>query len=99
MENRDVSLALAHVTIHYFRRPLSIVVPQAPSSVPSTPRHSHLEHSPSPSRDPLLQRKERLLQRSRIGKRLLWDIVMWIVLIPTCVGALVWAGGRLARQW
>jgi len=91
--------ALAHITIHYFRRPLSIVVPQAPSSVPSTPRHSRLERSPSPSRDPLLQRKERLLQRSRFGKRLLWDIVMWVVLIPTCGCALVWAAGRLARQW
>jgi hypothetical protein len=95
----DGFLALAHITIHYFRRPLSIVVPQAPSSVPSTPRHSRLERSPSPSRDPLLQRKERLLQRSRFGKRLLWDIVMWVVLIPTCGCALVWAAGRLARQW
>lgn len=93
------SLALAHITIHYFRRPLSIVMPQAPSSVPSTPRPSHSDRSPSPSRDPLLQRKERLLQRSRFGKRLLWDVVIWIVLIPICGYALVWATGRLARRW
>ncbi|KAG8214633.1 hypothetical protein J3R82DRAFT_9711 [Butyriboletus roseoflavus] len=91
--------ALAHITIHYFRRPLSIVVPQAPSSAPSTPRLSNSELSPSPSRDPLLQRKERLLQRSRIGKRLLWDFVIWIILIPICGCAFVWAAGRLARQW
>ncbi|KAF8551696.1 hypothetical protein OG21DRAFT_1444759 [Imleria badia] len=89
--------ALAHITIHYFRRPLSIVVPQP--SVPSTPRRSHPSRSPSPSRDPLLQRKERLLQRRRFGKRLLWDVVIWIVLIPICVYALVWATGRLARRW
>ncbi|KAH0832090.1 hypothetical protein J3R83DRAFT_12999 [Lanmaoa asiatica] len=91
--------ALAHITIHYFRRPLSIVVPQAPSSTPSTPRHSNYERSPSPSRDPLLQRKERLLQRSRLGKRLSWDLVIWIILMPTCGCAFVWAAGRLARQW
>lgn len=92
-------LALAHITIHYFRRPLSIVVPQAPSSAPSTPRPSDSEFSPSASRDPLLQRKERLLQRSRLGKRLLWDFVIWIILIPMCGCAFVWAAGRLARQW
>ncbi|KIJ62606.1 hypothetical protein HYDPIDRAFT_114264 [Hydnomerulius pinastri MD-312] len=91
--------ALAHITIHYFRRPLSIVVPQGPSSVPSTPRTAHAQLSPPPSPDPLLQRKERLLQRSRLGKRLLWDIGIWIILIPICGCALVWAGGRLALQW
>ncbi|KAI9573562.1 hypothetical protein HD554DRAFT_2310743 [Boletus coccyginus] len=91
--------ALAHITIHYFRRPLAIVVPHAPSSVPNSPRSSDLGRSPSPSRDPLLQRKEWLLQRSRFGKRLLWDVVVWIVLIPTCICALVWAAGRLARRW
>ncbi|KAF9221597.1 hypothetical protein BS17DRAFT_256051 [Gyrodon lividus] len=91
--------ALAHITIHYFRRPLSIVVPQRPSSVPTTPRSTHTQLTPPPSPDPLLQRKERLLQRSRFGKRLLWDIGIWIVLMPVCGCALVWAGGRLALQW
>jgi hypothetical protein len=91
--------ALAHITIHYLRRPLSIVVPHRPSSPLSSPRASTSDRSPSPSRDPLLQRKERLLQRRRFGKRVLWDIVNWIVLIPICVSALVWAIGRLARRW
>lgn len=90
---------MVHITIHYFRRPLAIVVSQEPSSVPSAPRTPDAERSPSPSRDPLLQRKEWLLQRSRFGKRLLWDIVIWIVLIPICACASVWAVGRLARQW
>ncbi|KAF8133824.1 hypothetical protein EV363DRAFT_1397236 [Boletus edulis] len=94
----DGSLALAHITIHYFRRPLSIVVPQARPS-PSTPRRSNFERSPSPSRDPLLQRKERHLQRRRFGKRLLWDVAIWTVLLPICVCVLVWAVGRLAQRW
>ncbi|KAF8442880.1 hypothetical protein L210DRAFT_3143309 [Boletus edulis BED1] len=94
----DGSLALAHITIHYFRRPLSIVVPQARPS-PSTPRRSNFERSPSPSRNPLLQRKERHLQRRRFGKRLLWDVAIWTVLLPICVCALVWAVGRLGQRW
>ncbi|KAF9241157.1 hypothetical protein BU15DRAFT_45288 [Melanogaster broomeanus] len=91
--------ALAHITVHYFRRPLSIVVSQRPSSVPGTPHSTHTQRPPSPSPDPLLQRKERLLQRSRLTKRLLWDIGIWIILIPVCGCGLVWAGGRLALQW
>ncbi|KAG9315743.1 hypothetical protein JVU11DRAFT_3391 [Chiua virens] len=89
--------ALTHITIHHFRRPLSIVVPHAQPSAPTTPRPSSGERSPSPSRDPLLQRKEWLLQRSRMGKRLFWDIVVWSVLLPICGCAFVWAAGRIAQ--
>ncbi|KAF9779594.1 hypothetical protein BJ322DRAFT_364892 [Thelephora terrestris] len=46
--------------------------------------------------DPLLQRKERLLQRRRLYQRLVWDIGAWMLLIPVGGGCLVWAGGRLA---
>ncbi|KAF8842204.1 hypothetical protein BDN67DRAFT_899961 [Paxillus ammoniavirescens] len=91
--------ALVHIIIHYFRRPLSIIVPQGQSSVPTTPRFAHAQLSPPPSPDPLLQRKERLLQRNRLGKRILWDIGIWIVLMPICACTLVWAGGRVAQQW
>ncbi|KAG1822902.1 uncharacterized protein BJ212DRAFT_1331272 [Suillus subaureus] len=86
--------AWAHITIHYFRRPISIVIPH---SVPNTPRTIH---SPSPhSPDALLQRKERLLQRRRLGRRVLWDVGVWLLLIPISVFGMVWAGGRLVRKW
>ncbi|KIJ17817.1 hypothetical protein PAXINDRAFT_98013 [Paxillus involutus ATCC 200175] len=91
--------ALVHIIIHYFRRPLSIIVPHGQSSVPTTPRFAHAQLSPPPSPDPLLQRKEWLLQRNRLGKRILWDIGIWIVLMPICACTLVWAGGRVALQW
>lgn len=87
--------AWAHVTIHYFRRPISIVIPH---SVPNTPQ---TVHSPSPphSPDALLQRKERLLQRRRLGRRVLWDVGVWLLLLPVSVFGMVWAGGRLVGKW
>ena len=77
--------AFIHITIHNFRRPLSIVIP------PTTPTTSGpLE--PSDSRnDELLQRKERTLQRRRLGRRLIWDIGVWVLLLPIGGGGLVWA--------
>ncbi|KAH7885248.1 hypothetical protein F5I97DRAFT_1883943 [Phlebopus sp. FC_14] len=88
--------ALTHIIIHYFRRPLSIVVPQISSSLSRVLQSSQSRPS---SPDPLLRRKERLLQRRRLGERLLWDFGIWIILLPACGCALVWAAGRLALQW
>ncbi|KIM63390.1 hypothetical protein SCLCIDRAFT_1214283 [Scleroderma citrinum Foug A] len=91
--------ALTHITIHYFRRPLAIIIPQASRSVPGTPRSSGVGSSSRPSLDPLLQRKERALQRRRLGRRLMWDIGIWLLLIPACASTLVWTVGRIARKW
>ncbi|KAG1774885.1 hypothetical protein EV702DRAFT_1121666 [Suillus placidus] len=87
--------AWAHITIHYFRRPVSILIPH---SVPNTPQTIH---SPSPPQSPdaLLQRKESLLQRRRLGRRVLWDVGVWLLLMPISVFGMVWAGGRLVGKW
>lgn len=87
--------AWAHITIHYFRRPISIVIPH---SVPNTPHAIHTP-SPPPSPDALLQRKEWLLQRRRLGRRVLWDVGVWLLLIPISLFGMVWAGGRLVGKW
>lgn len=87
--------AWAHITIHYFRRPISIVIPH---SVPNTPHTIHTP-SPPPSPDALLQRKERLLQQRRLGRRVLWDVGVWLLLIPISLFGMVWAGGRLVGKW
>ncbi|KAG6334691.1 hypothetical protein ID866_4390 [Astraeus odoratus] len=90
---------LAHITIHYLRRPMVIIVPQAPHVIPDT-RHSSRAGSISrPSLDPLLQRKERALQRRRLGKRLLWDVGIWLVLMPACICSIFWAVGRVVGKW
>ncbi|KAH9851707.1 hypothetical protein C2E23DRAFT_886258 [Lenzites betulinus] len=86
--------AFLHITIHNFRRPLSIVIPPAPT----TPNPTRLE--PSESRhDELLQRKERTLQRRRLGRRLVWDIGVWVLLVPVGGGGVAWAVGRMADRW
>ncbi|KAH7914296.1 hypothetical protein BJ138DRAFT_1144260 [Hygrophoropsis aurantiaca] len=94
--------ALAHIVTHFFRRPLSIVVPQVPHSAPNTPSMACAPlplPSPPSSPDFLLQRKERLLQRRRLGKRVVWDIGVWAVLIPISTCALIWCFGRVIRRW
>ncbi|KAI0087042.1 hypothetical protein BDY19DRAFT_958221 [Irpex rosettiformis] len=87
--------ALLHIVIHNFRRPLSIVMP------PTTPRpgSSPSFHQSDSHTDELLQRKERTLQRRRFTRRVLWDIGVWVLLLPVGGGGLVWAAGRAARQW
>lgn len=47
----------------------------------------------------LLLRKERSLQRRRFGRRIMWDIGVWILLVPVGGGGMVWAVGRLTRAW
>ncbi|KAI0330492.1 hypothetical protein GY45DRAFT_1208512, partial [Cubamyces sp. BRFM 1775] len=88
--------AFIHITIHNFRRPLSIVIP------PTTPNPSSSSQrlEPSESRnDELLQRKERTLQRRRLGRRLVWDIGVWVLLLPVGGGGVAWAVGRMAGKW
>ncbi|KAI0822056.1 hypothetical protein BC628DRAFT_1392163 [Trametes gibbosa] len=87
--------AFLHITIHNFRRPLSIVIPP----VPTTPNPA-ARVEPSESRhDELLQRKERTLQRRRLGRRLVWDIGVWVLLVPVGGGGVAWAVGRMAERW
>ena len=44
--------------------------------------------------DELLLRKERTLQRRRLGRRLVWDLGVWLVLLPVGGAGLAWAVGR-----
>ena len=82
-----------HIVIHNFRRPLSIVMPGTPA-----PGHPGMNRSDSYN-DELLQRKERTLQRRRLGRRLVWDFGVWVLLVPVGGGGLVWAVGRMAGKW
>ncbi|KAJ7069753.1 hypothetical protein C8F01DRAFT_976514 [Mycena amicta] len=77
--------ALIHITTHFFKRPLSIVIP-------------HLPTTPSAA-DELLQRKEDALQRRQWRKRVVWDIAVWVLLLPVGGGGFVWAAGRLSGKW
>lgn len=82
--------AVLHILAHYFKRPLTIIIPN--SAGPS-------DGQPSPSNDELLQRKERALQRRQLKKRIVWDIGVWVSLVPIGGGGIVWATGKLAGKW
>lgn len=79
------SKALVYIIAFYFKRPLSIVVPSQ-GETGSTP-------------DELLQRKERSLQRAQLKKRIVWDLGVWLLLLPVGGGGIAWAAGRLTGQW
>jgi hypothetical protein len=83
----DPLSAILHITVHYFKRPLSIVLPT------STTRAGDGEG------DELLQRKERSLQRRRLGRRVFWDVVSWVSILLLGAGGTAWAIGRVLRRW
>ncbi|KAJ4482293.1 hypothetical protein J3R30DRAFT_3458271 [Lentinula aciculospora] len=108
--------ALVHITTHFFKRPLSIIMPTIPStpnnsssanfssSLPPLPDSSFgsmssMSSSPNSANDPLLQRKEFMMQRKQFGKRIIWDIGVWTLLLPVGGGGFIWAVGRIAGQW
>jgi len=78
--------ALLHIIVHYFKRPLSIVIP---TSVTRTGGEG----------DELLQRKERSLQRRRLGRRLVWDAISWVAVLLLGFGGSAWALGRVLGKW
>lgn len=83
--------------MHHFKRPLSIVIPSAvhtPSAVNFD--RASLDRADA---DELLQRKERTLQRKRLGRRLVWDIAAWALLLPVGGGGTLWAIGRINGTW
>ena len=85
--------ALLHIVVHQLRRPLAIVVP------PATPALVASAGAGAAQRDALLLAKERTLQRRRLGRRLVWDVGVWVLLVPVGGGGLVWAVGRMLERW
>jgi len=96
--------AILHITLHHFKRPLSIIIPNTPlttalsPSSPSSQSHPSAPPAHSPY-DELLQRKERALQRRRLGRRIIWDVGVWVLLLPVGGSGVVWGVGRIFRRW
>jgi hypothetical protein len=99
-----------HVSQHFFKRPLAIVVPRTqPSQTPPEagelgnahigPSISRRSLPPSPRiHDELLLRKERALQKKQLKKRIAWDIGVWVLLLTSLTG-LIGYGGYLTGAW
>ncbi|KAF9527503.1 hypothetical protein CPB83DRAFT_907514 [Crepidotus variabilis] len=99
-----------HVSQHFFKRPLAIVVPPRTPLLQTQNSSANLHddsntiagpssgHTLSPSHDELLLRKERALQRRQLKRRIVWDIGVWL-LLGTSVAGVVGFVGYLARFW
>lgn len=97
-----------HVSQHFFKRPLAIVVPrtrpsqmslEADESGNAGPSTSHRSLSLSPRvQDELLLRKEMALQKKQFKKRIVWDIGVWTLLLTSLAG-LVGYGGYFVGAW
>lgn len=97
LSQADCVLALIHVTAHFFKRPLSIVMPQIPGT--PLPGHSRQGSAPgSPRADELLLRKERALQKKQFRRRIIWDIGVWALLLGSVAGGVL-AVGRVMGRW
>ncbi|KAK7028104.1 hypothetical protein VNI00_014919 [Paramarasmius palmivorus] len=101
MQLTKMSSALLHIINHFFRRPLSIVMPTNPSTPnPSSAFNLPADDEPQSSiHDPLLQRKEKALQRKQWQRRIIWDLGVWILLLPVGGGGIVWALGTMTGRW
>ncbi|WVO17885.1 hypothetical protein L204_105583 [Cryptococcus depauperatus] len=100
------------ITFHV-RSPISIIFPSnQPSNTSSLPysatSHSLARHGQGhlrensledPSADVLLAKKERQLQKRRLGRRLWQDMVVYVGILPVGCVTLVWTSGRLVGLW
>lgn len=94
-----IAPCVLHVSQHFFKRPLAIIVPRSQartrtlSSLSASDRGSRSNEpdtgdAPPPrGDDELLLRKERALQRRQLRKRIVWDVGVWSVLLAGMSGA------------
>ncbi|WWC57955.1 uncharacterized protein I303_100490 [Kwoniella dejecticola CBS 10117] len=61
--------------------------------------HDRTNSLNDPSTDALLARKERQLQKRRLGRRLWQDLIVYIGILPTGVVCIVWTLGRFLGIW
>jgi hypothetical protein len=99
--------ALFFIITFHVRSPLSIVFPsknppEAPSessSRPSKPSHARGDSMSDPSLDAVLARKERQLQKRRLGRRLWQDLIVYVGILPVGSVTMVWTLGRFLGFW
>jgi len=90
--------AFVHISTHFFKKPLTIVIPRKPvQQYSSTPDLSSAVGNDAhgigsglgqtsmidPIHDELLLRKERALQKKQFKKRIVWDMAVWTLLLAS----------------
>jgi hypothetical protein len=86
--------AFVHISTHFFKRPVTIVIPRKPvqqhSSAPDLTSAANDAHGIGSTlrqtdavHDELLLRKEKALQKKQFRKRIVWDIGVWTLLLAS----------------
>jgi heme/copper-type cytochrome/quinol oxidase subunit 2 len=88
-----------HIVMHYLKRPHSIVVPVPNTPLPRSGSNTPMVAPYAAEHDELLLRKERAMQRRQFRKRIIWDVGVWVMLLPVSGGGFVWSVGRLVGKW
>jgi hypothetical protein len=107
MKGAELTSAVFFIITFHVRSPLSIVFPtrNPPSVVEgSVNGHASRSHNRSdsladPSADILLARKERQLQKRRLGRRLWQDLIVYIGILPVGCVCVAWSLGSLLGIW
>lgn len=92
------------ITFHV-RSPLSIIFPRGAPPPPEEPLagpsngHMRTASLDDPATDVLLARKERQLQKRRLGRRLWQDMVVYVGILPVGCVTLVWSVGSFLGLW
>lgn len=91
--------AFLHIIVHTFRPPLSILISVDDDEAVHTDDVPRTGDGRDSDPDSLLRRKERSLQRKRLGRRIAWDLGVWLLLAPIGITLGVWATGILFGYW
>ncbi len=97
--------SLLFIIPFHVRSPLSIIFPRdappPPEEPEAGPSNGHLRSASldDPATDVLLARKERQLQKRRLGRRLWQDMVVYVGILPVGCVTLVWSVGSFLGLW
>lgn len=61
--------------------------------------HARSDSMTDPTQDLLLARKERQLQKRRLGRRLWQDLIVYIGILPVGCITIAWSLGKLLGLW
>jgi len=108
----EIFVALFFIVTFHVRSPLAIVFPSTASkddvdgeqAPPAPARTLRVSQNPAdsltdPSTDVLLARKERQLQKRRLGRRLWQDLIVYVGILPVGCVTLAWTLGALVGIW
>lgn len=97
---------LLHIAVHMLRPPLAILIGADDEDAPGDSEQgrgratgTREDAALTGDTDALLRRKEQSLQRRRLGKRIAWDLSVWLMLLPLGIAMTMWSGGRLFGRW